>query len=51
MGLQRAFRASPPQPGLLLGFGAIPATALPAALRTLEEILAAHAAEARTAPE
>lgn len=51
MGLQRAFLASPPQPGLLLGFGAIPATALPAAVRTLEEIMAAHAAEARTAPE
>jgi GntR family transcriptional regulator/MocR family aminotransferase len=51
MGLRQCFHASPPQPGLLLGFGAIPTTALPVALRELEEILAAHAAEAPTAPE
>jgi GntR family transcriptional regulator / MocR family aminotransferase len=43
MGLQHTFRASPPQPGLLLGFGAVSATALPTAIRALEEILAAHA--------
>jgi GntR family transcriptional regulator/MocR family aminotransferase len=44
MGLQQFFRASPPQPGLVLGFSAIPTAALPAAVRVLEEALAACAA-------
>jgi GntR family transcriptional regulator/MocR family aminotransferase len=41
MGLQQAYRDSPPRPGLLLGFGAISTAALPAALRSLERIMAA----------
>ena len=41
MGLQHFFHASPPQQGLLLGFGAVQTTDLPAALHTLGGILAA----------
>jgi GntR family transcriptional regulator/MocR family aminotransferase len=41
MGLQRFFHASSPQQGLLLGFGAIRTTDLPAALRALGDTLAA----------
>jgi GntR family transcriptional regulator/MocR family aminotransferase len=47
MGLQHTYRSSPPQPGLLLGFAAISTTSLPAAVRALEQVLAAHTAEAR----
>ena len=43
MGLQQFFHATPPQPGLVLGFGAVSTPALPAALRALQEVLAAHA--------
>jgi GntR family transcriptional regulator/MocR family aminotransferase len=39
MGLHHFFRSSPPQQGLLLGFGAISTTDLPAALRALGGIL------------
>jgi len=41
MGLQQFFHTSPPQQGLLLGFGAIRTTDLPAALRALNGTLAA----------
>jgi GntR family transcriptional regulator / MocR family aminotransferase len=41
MGLQHFFHTSPPQQGLLLGFGAIRTTDLPAALHALGGILAA----------
>ena len=39
MGLHHFFRASPPRQGLLLGFGAVSTSDLPAALRTLGGIL------------
>ena len=42
MGLQQFFHASPPQPGLLLGFGAIRTTDLRPALHALGGILAAQ---------
>jgi GntR family transcriptional regulator/MocR family aminotransferase len=42
MGLQQFFQAAPPQPGLVLGFGAIAAADLPAALHVLEDVLAAR---------
>jgi GntR family transcriptional regulator/MocR family aminotransferase len=41
MGLQQFFHTSPPRQGLLLGFGAIRTTDLPAALQALGGILAA----------
>ena len=41
MGLQHFFHTSPPQQGLLLGFGAVRTTDLPAALHTMGGILAA----------
>jgi len=41
MGLQHFFHTSPPQQGLLLGFGAVRTTDLPAALQALGGILAA----------
>jgi GntR family transcriptional regulator / MocR family aminotransferase len=40
MGLHHFFHASPPQQGLLLGFGAVRTADLPAALRTLGGLLA-----------
>jgi GntR family transcriptional regulator / MocR family aminotransferase len=42
-GLHDCFRTAPPRPGLLIGFGAVSTTGLPAALRTLGRILAAQA--------
>jgi hypothetical protein len=44
MGLQGFYLAAPPRPGLLLGFSAISTAAMPAALRELEEVLAAQVA-------
>jgi GntR family transcriptional regulator/MocR family aminotransferase len=41
MGLQHFFHSSPPQQGLLLGFGAVSTADLPAALRTLGGVLTA----------
>jgi GntR family transcriptional regulator / MocR family aminotransferase len=46
MGLQQFYRAAPPQPGLVLGFGAVSTTDLPAALGALEDVLAACAGAA-----
>jgi GntR family transcriptional regulator / MocR family aminotransferase len=43
MGLQQFYRVMPPQPGLVLGFGAISATALPAAAEALKDVLAVRA--------
>jgi GntR family transcriptional regulator / MocR family aminotransferase len=44
-GLRDCFRAGPPQPGLLIGFGAVSAADLPTALGVLGRVLAAeHAA-------
>jgi len=42
-GLHDCFQTAPAQPGLLIGFGAVSTTSLPAALRTLGRILAAQA--------
>jgi GntR family transcriptional regulator / MocR family aminotransferase len=42
-GLHDCFRTAPAQPGLLIGFGAVSTTGLPAALRTLGRILASQA--------
>ena len=42
MGLQHLFHASSPRQGLLLGFGAVRTTDLPAALRALGDTLAAE---------
>jgi GntR family transcriptional regulator / MocR family aminotransferase len=39
-GLSHCFYACPPQPGLVVGFGAVSTTGLPVALRTLGRILA-----------
>jgi len=44
MGLHHFFHASPPQQGLLLGFGAVSTTGLAAALRTLGGVLTSVAA-------
>jgi len=44
MGLHHFFHASPPQQGLLLGFGAVSTTGLAAALRTLGGVLTSMAA-------
>jgi GntR family transcriptional regulator/MocR family aminotransferase len=44
MGLHHFFHASPPQQGLLLGFGAVSTSDLPAALRTLGGILTRRSA-------
>jgi GntR family transcriptional regulator / MocR family aminotransferase len=42
-GLQDCFRTVPAQPGLLIGFGAVSTTGLPAALRTLGRIFGSQA--------
>jgi GntR family transcriptional regulator / MocR family aminotransferase len=42
-GLHDCYRTAPPQPGLLIGFGAVSTTGLPAALRALGRILASQA--------
>jgi GntR family transcriptional regulator/MocR family aminotransferase len=42
-GLHHCFRTAPPQPGLLIGFGAVSTAGLPTALRTLGGILASQA--------
>jgi GntR family transcriptional regulator / MocR family aminotransferase len=42
-GLHDCFRTAPAQQGLLIGFGAVSTTGLPAALRTLGRILASQA--------
>ncbi len=41
-GLSECFQTAPPQSGLLLGFGAVSATGLAAALRTLNRVLASQ---------
>jgi GntR family transcriptional regulator / MocR family aminotransferase len=43
LGLRQSFHASPPQEGLLLGFGAARTADLPAALRVLDRVLTARA--------
>ena len=45
-GLSDCYYSSPAQPGLLIGFGAVGATALPAALDLLGRVLAAGHARA-----
>ncbi|HEY0933105.1 MAG TPA: PLP-dependent aminotransferase family protein, partial [Trebonia sp.] len=47
LGLQHTFRTGPPRSGLLLGFSALSAANLPAALRGLARALSAPAADAR----
>jgi GntR family transcriptional regulator/MocR family aminotransferase len=47
-GLHDCFHATPAQPGLLIGFGAVSTTGLPVALRTLGRILTAQITATRS---